>query len=83
MAKLRPSKNKITLGTAITMTVLCIIMGTIFLTSRFFWYTPIEKDDAIQVSAIYESYEHQEYSRHADILKLYFKDHNCLLFNDS
>ncbi len=83
MAKLRPSKNKITLESAIAMTVLCLVLGTVFLTSRFFWYVPIEKEDTVQISAVYESYEYQEYSRKADILKLYFKDADCLFFNDS
>ena len=87
MAKLRPSKNKITLGTAIAMTVLCLVLGTVFLLNHTYWERPVEKDEAVQVSAIYKSYYYKEgiqgtrYSRSA-VLKLYFKDNDTLFFND-
>lgn len=79
MAKLRPSKNKkITLCSAIAMTLLCLILGTVFLSNFLFWEKTVEKKDAIRISAVYESYYYKNLHRRASIFELYFKDAETL-----
>lgn len=78
MAKLRPSKNKIALGAAAALTVLCLVLGTVCLLNHLYWDRPVEKDEAVQMSAVYKFYYYEENYKRADEFELYFKDTETL-----
>ena len=46
-----------TFGTAVMLLVVGLILGSIFIFGSQYWGEPIQREDAIEVSAIYEAYE--------------------------
>lgn len=46
-----------TFGTAVMLLVVGLILGSIFVFGSQYWGEPIQREDAIEVSAIYEAYE--------------------------
>ena len=53
----RRKKQEITLGTAVMLLVVGLILGSIFVFGSQYWGEPIQREDATEVSAIYEAYE--------------------------
>lgn len=53
----RRKKQEITLGTAVMLLVVGLILGSIFIFGSQYWGEPIQREDAIEISAIYEAYE--------------------------
>ena len=53
----RRKKQEISLGTAVMLFVVGLILGSIFVFGSQYWGEPIQKEDAIEVSATYEAYE--------------------------
>ena len=53
----RREKQEITLGTAMMLLVVGLILGSIFVFGSQYWGEPIQREDATEVSAIYEAYE--------------------------
>ena len=53
----RRKKQEITLGTAMMLLVVGLILGSIFVFGSQYWGEPIQREDATEVSAIYEAYE--------------------------
>ena len=53
----RKKKQEISLGTAVMLLVVGLILGGIFVFGSQYWGEPIQREDATEVSAIYEAYE--------------------------
>ena len=53
----RKKKQEISLGTAVMLLVVGLILGSIFVFGSQYWGEPIQREDATEVSAIYEAYE--------------------------
>lgn len=53
----RRKKQEISLGTAVMLLVVGLILGSIFVFGSQYWGEPIQREDATEVSAIYEAYE--------------------------
>ena len=56
MSKKR-KKQKTPPGTAVMLLVVGLILGGVFVFGSQYWSEPIQREDAIEVSAIYEAYE--------------------------
>ena len=53
----RRKKQEMTFGTAVMLLVVGLILGSIFIFGSQYWGEPIQREDATEVSAIYEAYE--------------------------
>ena len=53
----RRKKQEISLGTAMMLLVVGLILGSIFVFGSQYWGEPIQREDAIELSATYEAYE--------------------------
>ena len=53
----RRKKQEITLRTAVMLLAVGLILGSIFVFGSQYWGEPIQREDATEVSAIYEAYE--------------------------
>ena len=53
----RKKKQEISLGTAVMLLVVGLILGSIFVFGSQYWGEPIQREDATEVSAIYQAYE--------------------------
>ena len=53
----RRKKQEISLGTAVMLLVVGLILGSIFVFGSQYWGEPIQRKDAIEMSATYEAYE--------------------------
>ena len=53
----RKKKQEISLGTAVMLLVVGLILGSIFVFGSQYWGEPIQREDATEVSATYEAYE--------------------------
>ena len=53
----RRKKQEMTFGTAVMLLVVGLILGSIFVFGSQYWGEPIQREDATEVSAIYEAYE--------------------------
>ncbi|MBE6597480.1 MAG: hypothetical protein E7641_07405 [Ruminococcaceae bacterium] len=55
--KKRRSHTPMSVGAAIFLTVVGLMLGTVFIFGNRYWSKPIQKSDAIQLTANYEGYE--------------------------
>ena len=62
-------KDPLPIGVAIFFIIAGLIMGTVFTIGMQYWGSPIEREDAINVSATYESYR-IHYGRHSSISEI-------------
>ena len=53
----RRKKQGTSLGTAVMLLVVGLILGSIFVFGSQYWGEPIQREDAIEISATYEAYE--------------------------
>ena len=53
----KKEKQKTSPGTAVMLLVVGLILGSIFVFGSQYWGEPIQREDATEVSAIYEAYE--------------------------
>lgn len=53
----RKKKQEISLGTAVMLLVVGLILGSIFVFGSQYWGEPIQREDATEVSEIYQAYE--------------------------
>ena len=53
----KKEKQKTSPGTAVMLLVVGLILGSIFVFGSQYWGEPIQREDAIEISAIYEAYE--------------------------
>ena len=53
----RRKKQEISLGTAVMLLVVGLILGSIFIFGSQYWGEPIQREDAVEISASYEAYE--------------------------
>ena len=53
----RRKKQEISIGTAVMLLVFGLILGSIFVFGSQYWGEPIQREDAIEISATYEAYE--------------------------
>ena len=53
----RRKKQGTSLGTAVMLLVVGMILGSIFVFGSQYWGEPIQREDAIEISATYEAYE--------------------------
>ena len=53
----RRKKQEISIGTAVMLLVVGLILGSIFVFGSQYWGEPIQREDAIEISATYEAYE--------------------------
>lgn len=53
----KKEKQKTSPGTAVMLLVVGLILGSIFVFGSQYWGEPIQREDATEVSAIYETYE--------------------------
>lgn len=56
MSKKR-KKQKTSPGTAVMLLVVGLILGSVFVFGSQYWSEPIQREDAIEISATYEAYE--------------------------
>ena len=53
----KKEKQKTSPGTAVMLLVVGLILGSIFVFGSQYWGEPIQREDAIEISATYEAYE--------------------------
>ena len=53
----RRKKQEMTFGTAVMLLVVGLILGSIFIFGSQYWGEPIQREDAVEISATYETYE--------------------------
>lgn len=79
-------KQEITLGTAVMLLVVGLILGSIFVFGSQYWGEPIQREDAIEISATYETYEINPgkiRKHHIKQIEISFDDHSSVYIDGS